>query len=223
VSEDEVRRFATSPASYFDHSWHAMQHMPVGELEELQLEAMRMRFCRAPPGDPDTVDHGEGVKCRLDRACRRHRSAAFQHSVYKSYPIALLLRNRFSELTRWLDRLTTHDLSKIDVTACDSIDSWLDVLDGETDLRVLHSSGTTGTMSFIPRSTKEWNGMFEAFRAACSSSPIRWGTVDVTTRYFNLIWPLYRRGRSAIMRVPEMCVPHLLGSRSGCTRCGPGG
>jgi hypothetical protein len=213
VSEDELRRFVTSPAAYFDHSWYAMQHMPAGELEDLQLEAMRLRFTElhreiptlwtmAKEAGVDSIERAEDIVPLL-----------FQHSVYKSYPMALLLRNRFTELTRWLDRLTTHDLSKIDVTDCDGIDSWLDVLDSETDLRVLHSSGTTGAMSFIPRSTKEWNGMFEAFRCGLFqfSDPTGHGGRH-DGEYFNLIWPLYRRGRSAIMRVPEMSMPHLLGS-----------
>ena len=88
----------------------------------------------------------------------------FQHSVYKSYPLALLVKNRFAELTRWLDRLTTHDLSGVDVGACDSIDSWLDVLDDQTELRVAHTSGTSGMMSFLPRAKDEWDQMFSAIR-----------------------------------------------------------
>lgn len=213
MSEGELRRFVTSPAAYFGHSWYAMQHLPAGELAELQLDAMRLRFTElhreiptlwtmAKEAGVDSIERAEDIVPLL-----------FQHSVYKSYPTALLVRNRFTELTRWLDRLTTHDLSRIDVTDCDSIDSWLDVLDSETDLRVLHSSGTTGTMSFIPRSTKEWDGMFEAFRCGLFqfSDPLGHGGRH-DGEYFNLIWPLYRRGRSAIMRVPEMSMPHLLGS-----------
>jgi hypothetical protein len=223
VSEDEVRRFATSPAAYFGHSWYAMQHLPAGELDELQLEAMRMRFAElhreiptlwttAKESNIDSIERAEDIVPLL-----------FQHSVYKSYPIALLLRNRFAELTRWLDRLTTHDLSKVDVSDCDSIDSWLDVLDCETDLRVLHSSGTTGSMSFIPRSSKEWDGMFEAFRCGLFQFSDPMGTGGRHDgEYFNLIWPLYRRGRSAIMRVPELSVPHLLGSQERLHALRPG-
>jgi hypothetical protein len=223
VSEDEVRRFATSPAAYFGHSWYAMQHLPAGDLAELQLEALRLRFAdlhreiptlwtMAKEANVDSIERVDDIVPLL-----------FQHTVYKSYPIALLLRNRFTELTRWLDRLTTHDLSTIDATECDGIDSWLDVLDSETDLRVLHSSGTTGTMSFIPRSTKEWDGMFEAFRCGLFqfSDPTGSGGRH-DGEYFDLIWPLYRSGRSAIMRVPEMSVPHLLGSQERLHALRPG-
>jgi hypothetical protein len=75
----------------------------------------------------------------------------FQHSVYKSYPVSLLVKNKFSALTKWLDRLTTHDLAGVDVSGCESVDEWLDVLDAETPVKVAYSSGTAGSMSFLPR------------------------------------------------------------------------
>lgn len=223
MTEAEVRHFATSPASYFGHSWHAMQHVPAGELERLQLSALRMRFAELRDAIPTlrAMADESGVES-IDRL-GDVVPLLFQHSVYKSYPISLLVNNRFAELTRWLDRLTTHDLSTADVGDCDSIDSWLDVLDRDTDLRVLHSSGTTGTMSFLPRSTAEWSGMFEALRCGLFqfSDPLgERGSHD--GEYFELIWPLYRRGRSAIMRVPELSVPSLLGSEQRLHALRPG-
>ena len=35
----------------------------------------------------------------------------FQHTVYKSYPLAFIEKKRFDRLTEWLDKLTIHDLS----------------------------------------------------------------------------------------------------------------
>ena len=46
----------------------------------------------------------------------------FGPKVHKSYPLSLLEGNHFDKLTRWLGRLTTHDLSRIDVSGCDTID-----------------------------------------------------------------------------------------------------
>lgn len=40
--------------------------------------------------------------------------------------------------------------------------------------------------------------------------------------YFDLIWPLYRHGRSAIMRAPEMGLKHLLGSEDRLHALRPG-
>ena len=147
----------------------------------------------------------------------------FQHSVYKSYPISLLVKNKFTALTRWLDRLTTADLRNVDVSGCDSIDSWLEILDTETDLRVMHTSGTSGIMSFLPRSTSEWDQMYAALRCGLFqfSDPLGAGGRH-DNEYFNLIWPLYRHGRSAIMRMPEMGLTHLLGSEDRLHALRPG-
>jgi hypothetical protein len=210
---ESARAFADAPASYFGHSWHAMQHVPADELHQLQLEAVRLRFAELRDRIPtlQTMADSAGIEAvnNLDDVV----PLLFQHSVYKSYPASLLLKNRFTELTRWLDRLTTHDLGNLDVSQADSIDAWLDILDAETELRVVHTSGTAGTMSFLPRATSEWDQMFQGFRVGLFqfSDPTGAGGRH-DGEYFNLIWPLYRRGRSAIMRVPEMALPHLCGS-----------
>jgi hypothetical protein len=209
----DARQFADSPAAYFGHSWHAMHHMPADELETLQLAALQMRFEELRDAIPTLAamvdEQGIGALAGLDDVV----PLLFQHSVYKSYPASLLFKSRFADLTRWLDRLTTHDLSSLDVSGCGTVDEWLDVLDEQTELRVAHSSGTTGTMSFLPRSLREWDLMFEAARCGMFqfSDPTGAGGAH-DGEYFELIWPLYRHGRSAIMRMPEMGMKHLLGS-----------
>lgn len=207
-----AKAFATSPAQFFGGSWHAMQHVEPDRLAELQLAATRMRFAeqrdRIPTLAAMAGELGIEVIDEIDDVV----PLLFQHSVYKSYPASLLEKNRFRHLTLWLDRLTTHDLSGLDVDGCDSIDAWLDVLDAQTALRVAHSSGTAGTMSFLPRSLDDWDRMYEAFRCGLFQFSDPLGERDHTGEYFNLIWPLYRYGRSAITRLPEMALPRLLGS-----------
>ena len=94
------------------------------------------------------------------------------HTVYKSYPMSYLERNRFDRLTKWLAGLITTDISHVDASGIECIDDWLDLLDRETDLRVVNSSGTTGKLSFFPRNEaqtkimarlvsnglRDWNG-----------------------------------------------------------------
>ena len=75
----------------------------------------------------------------------------FSHAAFKSYPAALLDRKRYDLLTAWLDKLTKHDLSQVDVSGCTDIDAWIDALDEQTPLEVITSSGTTGTLSIIPK------------------------------------------------------------------------
>jgi hypothetical protein len=212
VTPEEARAFATSPAKFFAHSWHAMQHVEPERLAALQLAALQLRFGELRDRIPvlRTLADEQGVRELAERD--DVVPLLFQHSVYKSYPPALLAGSRFGHLTRWLDRLTTHELGALDVEGCETIDAWLDVLDAETPLRVAHTSGTAGTMSFLPRSLAEWDGMYEAFRCGLYQFSDPRDERDHSGEHFNLIWPLYRRGRSAITRLPDMAVRHMVGS-----------
>lgn len=222
-SDTDVQTFAATPSKFFGHSWYAMQHLPAKELGMLQLAALRMRLAELRDAIPVLTTMADETGIRALTSVDDAVPLLFQHSVYKSYPLALLVKNRFTELTRWLDRLTTHDLSGVDVSACDSIDSWLDVLDDQTDLRVAHTSGTSGMMSFLPRAKDEWDQMFSAIRCGLFQYSDPTGTGGRHDgEYFNLIWPLYRYGRSAIMRVPQMGLPHLLGSEDHLHTLRPG-
>jgi hypothetical protein len=87
----------------------------------------------------------------------------FDHAIYKSYPTALLDQHRYADLTAWLNRLTTFDLSGLDVSACRSIDDWLLTLGRDTPLAVCHTSGTSGSLSFLPWAKSEWLRMFGAY------------------------------------------------------------
>jgi hypothetical protein len=211
LGEADSAAFADSPASYFRDSWHAMHHVEPARLADLQLSGLKLRFEQLRGRIPVlTAIAGEQGVTEIE-AVEDVVPLLFQHSVYKSYPASLLERNRFGPLTTWLDRLTTHDLTGVPVDDCDSIDSWLDALDAHTRLRVCHSSGTAGQMSFLPRARDEWGEMFNAFRAGLFQFSDPDGTSDHAGEYFNLIWPLYRYGRGAITRVPEMALGPMLG------------
>lgn len=221
--EGDVETFASTPTEYFGHSWYAMQHVAAEELAALQLSALQMRLDQLRDRIP--VLSAMAAEVGVDHLGSLNDLAPllFEHSVYKSYPQSFLVKNRFTELTRWLDRLTTHDLSAVDVSRCDSIDSWLDTLEQRTELRVSHTSGTSGTMSFLPRSQDEWDRMYASLRPGLFqySDPTGVGGRH-EGEYFNLIWPLYRHGRSAIMRAPQMAVQHMLGSEERLHALRPG-
>ncbi|MHB8693728.1 MAG: long-chain-fatty-acid--protein ligase [Solirubrobacteraceae bacterium] len=188
-----------------------MQHIERERLAGLQLSALQQRFSelrdRIPVLNAMAAELGAGDLDEVDDVV----PLLFQHSVYKSYPVPLLERNRFEAMTKWLGRLTTVDISDAPVSECDSIDAWLDVLDSRTELRVSHSSGTTGAMSFLPRSLGDWDRMGEAMRCGLFQFSDPLGERDHAGEYFNLIWPLHRYGRVGITRVPELTTAHLLG------------
>jgi hypothetical protein len=53
----------------------------------------------------------------------------FSHTASKSYPAALVDNKRFDLMTKWLDKLTSHDLSHVDTDGCTGIDEWIDRLE----------------------------------------------------------------------------------------------
>jgi hypothetical protein len=124
----------------------------------------------------------------------------FPHTVYKSYPLSFLERGQFDRLTKWLSGLTTVDLSTVDTSGIQTIDEWIARVEAATEINLIHTFGTTGKLSFLPR-TKHQSWL----TARLSAHTIRdWAGYqsgpDVLTNHLPLISPSYRHGASAIIR-----------------------
>ena len=170
------------------------------QIQNIQLTGARKRFAemrsKIPVLDKLAKEQGIDEIGALDDVA----PLLFAHTVYKSYPISYLERGQFAKLTRWLNGLTTEDLSHVDASEVKLIDDWMDLLDAKTNLRVFHTSGTTGKLSFLPRTDKEWRQ-----NIALSANRIRdWrgpGTgPDLLKDKRPLIAPTYRKGASAAAR-----------------------
>jgi hypothetical protein len=82
-------------------------------------------------------------------------NVAFPHTIYKSYSPSDIEHGRYDRITKWFQSFTAHDLSKVDVKSCDNLDVWLERIEAQTLLRPGVTSGTSGKISIIPRSTQE--------------------------------------------------------------------
>ena len=125
------------------------------DLADIQLAGLRKRFRDlvgrvALLGRFAEEQHLEEISSIEDGAL-----LLVPHTLYKSYPLAALEAGRFTQLTRWLATLTSVELTGVDVSGCECLDDWIDALDAQTSIRVRHSSGTTGKLSFIPNSALE--------------------------------------------------------------------
>jgi hypothetical protein len=132
----------------------------------------------------------------------------FQHTVYKSYPLQLVEKHRFGKLTQWLDKLTTYDLSNVDTSGCKSIDNWLEQLEEQTELLVVHSTGTSGKLSFLPRSDAE----MENFKNALYLFIEALTRVNPHETKMPVFFPGFRNGRQLAQRVLSTFGPMLAGS-----------
>jgi len=170
------------------------------QIERLHLEGSRNRFAQLRPRlsvlDKLAREQGiDGIETIDDVA-----PLLFAHTIYKSYPISYLERNRFDKLTQWLSGLTTSDLSRVDAHGVESIDDWIDLIEAKSDVMPSHTSGTTGKLSFIPRTKVQWNQTI-----IHSAIIIRdwWGRgsgPDILRDGMPIIIPGYRHGAAATQR-----------------------
>jgi hypothetical protein len=188
---DEGLAFADKIVELGPNGWYFMSPR---EVEDFQLQALAKRFDDLAGRLPilGKLAAGQGIN-QIERI-EDGALLLFAHSVYKSYPLSVLDNGDFDRLTRWLRNVTVHDVSNVDSSACETIDDWVDALEAQTPLRIVHSSGTTGKLSFMPKSETElrrsalaWPKVYEGFGREVNS-PLN-GIENIP-----LISPAYRRG-----------------------------
>ncbi|MHB8691535.1 MAG: hypothetical protein ACYDHH_09845 [Solirubrobacteraceae bacterium] len=150
-----AQRMVEDPIEYFAGSFTRMEQVAPGQLAQLQLEALQLRFVALRDAIPMLKKLADRQRVETIGAVQDVVPLLFDHAIYKSYPSQLIAGRQFDRLTTWLGRLTTCDLSGVDAGRCGSIDEWFAELDARTVLRVAHTSGTSGTISFLPWSQTE--------------------------------------------------------------------
>lgn len=214
MSDDRERAIAlaTEAGEFFGRNYTRMHTIPWEDLSNLHLHALQYRFEQLRDSVPMLKKMADSAKVESIDSVDDVVPILFDHTTYKSYPSVLLDQGRFDQLTRWLNRLTSHDLSGIDASGCKNIDAWMDLLDRETPLRVGHTSGSTGTMSFLPRGAAEFDkfvrcAKIEVFQTFGSDEVASDEPLNV-----HVIYPFFRHGASAHVRSLEFWAKHFAGS-----------
>ena len=185
-----------NPGSWTYRRFEDLYAIPREEREKLQLEAVRINFARMRNKIPalKKLADRQGVE-QIDKI-EDVLPVCFDHRVLKNYPISIIENRDFAKLTAWLDKLTAHDLSRMDLTGLTTIESWLQRLDA-FGMLVTYSSGTTGKLSFVPRSQDElgpWKYHFFSVNRACSG-------IDAWTEKLPTFSPMYRGGYQTMMKM----------------------
>src|ERR1700753_2367843 len=128
----------------------------------------------------------------------------FSHTAFKSYPSALIDRKRFDLMTKWLDKLTSYDLSLIDTRGCNSIDDWIDCLDEQTPLQVITSSGTTGTLSILPKDKRGATEGMTLWKICLFQTFGRAPTERELNPPVDVVWPNFANGKLGHLRIANM-------------------
>src|SRR5580698_965793 len=159
-----------NPGAWTWRRYEDLYAIPREEREKLQLDAVRYNFGimrNRIPALQKLADR-QGLE-RIDKI-EDVLPVCFDHRVLKNYPIQIIENRDFPKLTRWLDKLTAHDLTKVDLSGITTIEHWLARLEA-FGMLVTYSSGTTGKLSFVPRSLDEfgpWRAHFFSVNRACS-------------------------------------------------------
>jgi hypothetical protein len=195
--ESEARAWMEEPFSHFGMSNTAIHSVPRKEADAVQLAALNLRLAERRAQIPVLAKLADAQGIRSLATLEDAAPLLFEHTVYKSYPISLLSKQRFDQLTQWLGRLTPHDISGVDVSQCKSIDEWLTLLQKETPLDVATSSGTSGTISFFPKSKRDYMTSVRGFRVQLAQEFGAAPTPSDLNDKIYVLTPLYRDGHSS--------------------------
>ena len=188
-----------NPGAWTYHKFEDLYAIPREAREKLQLEAVQINFARMRNRIPalKKLADRQGVE-RIEKL-EDVLPVCFDHRVLKNYPLQIIENRDFAKLTGWLDKLTAHDLSKVDLSGLTTIEEWLARLDAYGML-VTYSSGTTGKLSFVPRSLDElgpWRAHFFNVNHACSG-------VDSHVDKLITFFPGYRGGYQTMLRMMSL-------------------
>ena len=194
VDTANIDRFLADPSDYFDFSLTKMVGLSKDHLDQLQLGGLKRRFGqlrgRLPMMDRLADIQNINVIDELNDVL----PLLFDHATYKSYPASFLDKHRYAQLTAWLGKLTTLDLSNADVSACRSIDDWMSAISTNTPLDLVHTTGTSGTMSFLPWSKVEWRKHIGQFPVVFMQRFGKASPKPTIPMNIDCIYPYFRRG-----------------------------
>lgn len=213
--EEKVCLLLNEPAALANYSHHAWNYLPRAEVDAIQLAGLEQRFAalreRIPMlkklADAEGIDRVERVEDIVP--------LLFEHTMYKSYPPSLLEKKNFTQINRWMAKLMTPEMAAavaaVDVSGCKGLDDWFATMDKAVpQLRICHTSGTSGTLSFLPNSTREWE------KTAALRRMVVWNTdgPDTPSPQLHTVYPYYRHGYLSHVRANEFLIKALLPDES---------
>jgi hypothetical protein len=204
-----ISLLADNPGAWTYRRFEDLYAIERQEREALQLEAVRISFARMRDRIPalKKLADRQGVE-RIERL-EDVLPVCFDHRVLKNYPIQIIENRDFTRLTGWLDKLTAHDLTKVDLAGLTTIEEWLARLEAYGML-VTYSSGTTGKLSFVPRSYDElgpWRAHFFSINRACSG-------VDSYFDKLPTFFPGYRGGYQTMLKMMSLFNVEMAGGEA---------
>jgi len=201
--ERQAEAWMDNPYRALGLSNTAIHSVPRAEAEAVQLAAFNIRLAERRAQIPVLAKLADAQGVWTADSLDAMAPVLFTHDIYKSYPASLLARQQFDRLATWLDRLTPVSLAGLDWSGCASIDQWLDAIRAQTPLDVATSSGTSGTLSFFPKTGDDYRLSVTGLRVQLTQ---RFGETGPEPGYdepIQVLTPFYRDGYSTVSRLPH--------------------
>jgi hypothetical protein len=209
-----IESLSARPEAMIEMKMEDMYAIPLEDQKAIQLAGARKRFHELREG-VSMVEHLADEQGITEIETLEDLGPLLvPHSALKSYPMTYLEKSQFDRLTMWLDGFTTHDLSGLNAKDCDSIDDWLDLLDAGSEVRVLHSTGTTGKLSFLPRGVTEMHRMATVWAAKFRPYPGETPLTDTPIEETPVLYASYRRGGMAYHRLLDFLTSDIYGGNT---------
>lgn len=201
-----ISLLADNPAGWAQHAFEDLFAVEKDEREALQLSALKLRFERLKSKVPalQVLVNKQGVDAI--HTISDVLPLCFDHRVLKNYPLNILENRDFKKLTGWLNKLTMHDLLRVDLSGLQTVDQWLDRLT-EFGMLIGTSSGTTGKLSFVPRSRDE----FGAWRMSYLEVNRAANGVDTRTTKVPMFSATYRDGHQMMLKISSLFGDEMAG------------
>ena len=204
--EQRAMALATNPYEFFDGSATKLGSLPREEMDALQLAGVQARFRQLRDEIPMLKKLADELEIHEVNELNDVVPLLFEHTMYKSYPVSLLEKGRFTQINKWLNKLTTHDLSSIDVSECRTLDDWLGKMWAESPLTIASSSGTTGTMSFLPHSADERDVLGKTM---LMTNIQEFGDHEPDPAEIHAIFPQFRYGYGPMFSLNDLIVKYI--------------
>ena len=120
-----LQSFQGAPENWTQLKPETLLSLSESEAEALQLYWAERRFHELRPRISALAVLAEKQGIQRIGSFDDLAKLLFTHQVYKNYPMEFVEKKRYAELTRWLGKLTTVDLSNVNMEGIKSLDEWL--------------------------------------------------------------------------------------------------
>ena len=147
-----LKDYIDAPDDLLYRSRSELESFSRRDIETFQLAAARRKLEHQADHIPVVGDMLNGKDPSTFDCLDDFIPILFDEDIYKSYDTAWIENKEFGKLTHWINAFTTHDLSGVDTENCGGLTDWCRRIDEQADIFLCHSSGTSGVLSFVPRS-----------------------------------------------------------------------